>query len=299
MPRCRLLVAVAVIGAALVPAGPADAAPLSPAAAVKAFTPVVRLHPGEQYFPLDPAMFIEGSSLRFDQSRRTDHSEAGQGEIDSARLGSGGYQRNGRASNDPNAKQRGGWFLRLEDDALKAGIDTRARGLYHLVSGQSLTYWFFYAYSDSEGTVNHEGDWERISIQLNKDNRPIRVSFHGHGGNCLTEWSVVDKVRETHPVVYSSLGDHASFPRPGKRKMFKGAATDQWADGGQEWDLSAHKLFDVTKRPWYGYTGAWGDLGSDFGPLGEISSGPQGPVMKPARPEHFAGTVEGCGATAQ
>jgi hypothetical protein len=292
----RFLVALAVAGAGLVPARPAQAAPLTPAQAVKAFAPVVRLHPDERWFPVNPSTFIGGSSLRFDRSMWRDHSEAGRGEIDAARLGSGGYERNGRKSNDPNARQRGGWFLRLEDDALKAGTGTSADGLYRIVPGRFLTYWFFYAYSDSEGKINHEGDWERITIQLNKQNRPVRVAFHGHGGHCLSEWSTVDKLSGTHPVVYSSLGDHASFPRPGTRKMWKGAATDKWADGGRQWDLSQRTLHDVTTRPWYGYTGAWGDLGVDLGPRGGDTSGPQGPVMKPAKAEQFAGTVEGCGA---
>jgi hypothetical protein len=148
--------------------------------------------------------------------------------------------------------------------------------VYRIVPGQWLTYWFFYAYSDSEGTVNHQGDWERITIQLDGDNRPVRVAFHGHGGHCLSEWSVVDKAAGTHPIVYSSVGDHASFPRPGTRKMHKGAATDKCADGGQTWDLSRRNLLDVTTRPWYGYTGASGEPGPGLRPLRRTHRRPPG-----------------------
>lgn len=279
----RAVLSVPLVATVLLPQVRAEAAaPLTEAQAVKAFAPQVRLHPDEQHFPLNPGEFIAGSRLRYDRFGPDGHLADG-GKVDPARLGGGGYQYGGHRTNEPRDKNTDGFFLELEDHGLRAGRGTSAAALYHFVAGRSLTYWFFYGYSNSEGPVNHEGDWERIVLRLGPDNRPTAASFFAHGGRCVIPWSQVTKAGGTHPVVYASLGDHASYPTPGEKRVeFFG--TDKRADGGPTWNPAANGLVDVTGRAWYGYTGAWGEIGNS-----RHTTGPQGPGAKRPGPGDFTG----------
>jgi hypothetical protein len=281
----RLIVAAvaAVAPLTLSPLHRADAAPpLTESQAVRAYAPLVRLHPDERHLPMNPADFIAGSRLRYDK-----FGPDGQiaDKVDSAKLGSGGYEFDGHRSNDPHDKNTDWFFLELTNEKLRDGTGTSADSLYRFIPGQSLTYWFFYGYSNSEGPINHEGDWERIELRLRPDNRPDRVAFFGHNGHCRVDWSAVKKVSSTHPVVYSALGDHASYPTAGTTTV-SGVGTDKRADGGREWNLAKHSFYEVSKRPWFGYTGAWGEIGNSG-----HTSGPQGPVVKAAQPGDFEGNA--------
>jgi hypothetical protein len=84
-----------------------------------------------------------------------------------------------------------------------------------------ITYWFLYGYS-SPGRrllpirvareLGHEGDWERISISFNGEGNPRVVSYYQHKGPAHEFfWETVFKF-ETHPVVFSPAGSHASYP---------------------------------------------------------------------------------------
>jgi hypothetical protein len=242
---------------------------------------------------MNPGDFIEGSRLRFDRRGigKKDAPIADTGEVDPNRLGGKvpyrPYEYDGHTSTEPKTTNTRGFFLELDpEDQRKGGLT--AATLYRFNRYKTIEFWFFYGYSDSEDPINHEGDWERIAIQLRSDNRPTgRVAFHGHNGVCTTKWSDVTKI-SGRPVVYSSLGDHASFPRPGIRAV-GGVGNDRWADGGEQWNPAAHGLYNLERRPWYGYTGAWGEMGNI-----NDTSGPQGPSAKPLDPANF--TKEECKA---
>jgi hypothetical protein len=118
-----------------------------------------------------------------------------------------------------------------------------------------------------EDDVLHEGDWERITVYLDERdpvrNPPASVGFYRHSTNTFKKWDDVEKQR-THPVVYSAIGSHASLPTPGFGHI------DVGDPDGPRWrtweDLAA-----VADQPWYGFGGAWGDLGrvrESTGPLG-------------------------------
>ncbi|MDO8187616.1 hypothetical protein Q5424_25635 [Conexibacter sp. JD483] len=159
--------------------------------------------------------------------------------------------------------------------------------------GLRITYWFFYGLSQPPGPgsvtshLEHEGDWERISVQLRDDGgdrwTPLSVRFHTHDESRDVPWASVRKVDGdggTHPFVYSALGSHATYwaagayeslPKVGgtpvKLPIFDraSACTDcpQW----RTWE----QVVDVRTRPWYGFGGAWGkigDIGGTTGPLG-------------------------------
>ena len=107
----------------------------------------------------------------------------------------------------------------------------------------AVQYWFHYAY-DPKGpgyqpVVEHNGDWEMITIVFNENYSPLYVAFAEHRrnqriecieGECLKKlppgikwtsggvripWGNVDK-KGNHPIVYVAEGSHASYPYAGE-----------------------------------------------------------------------------------
>jgi hypothetical protein len=158
-----------------------------------------------------------------------------------------------------------------------------------------ITYWFFYGLSWPPGNrlvtrfLRHEGDWERISVLLAKGTDPdqyvpLSVRYHAHDGSRDLPWSAVERVAvpgsplATHPVVYSARGSHASYwafgshenvVRTGTRRVLTVhdeaiacLECPQW----RTWE----RLLDAQAQPWYGFGGAWGDVGSFAGKTGPL-----------------------------
>ena len=116
--------------------------------------------------------------------------------------------------------------------------------------------------------VLHEGDWERITVYLDRANPegapPASVAFYRHSTNTFRKWDGVPKNARTHPVAYSAIGSHASLPTPGFGHIDvgdpKGPRWRTWQD-----------LASIVEQPWYGFGGAWGRVGrvrDSTGPLG-------------------------------
>lgn len=166
------------------------------------------------------------------------------------------------------------------------------------ITNVRITYWFFYPHSTPTGSADatglklgHEGDWERISVLARKVDDaswvPLSVRFHEHNTSVDVPWARVRKVADdtgvvSHPRAYVARGSHATYSQPGRFPQIL-------SRGGREilavrddaracvscplwytWKASG-MLVDAERQPWYGFGGAWGDVGSasDFtGPLG-------------------------------
>jgi hypothetical protein len=161
--------------------------------------------------------------------------------------------------------------------------------------GLRITYWLFYPLSQPPPVklskpISHEGDWERISVLVSRGKRkdvyiPVSVRYHFHNENRDVPWYAVKRVaaegpeHPTHPVVFSAQASHASYPRAGHYKQefelagrqpfriddnaFACPDCPQW----HTWVL----LVAARDEPWYGFGGAWGDVGAlpgTTGPLG-------------------------------
>jgi hypothetical protein len=249
--------------------------------------------------------FVTGSSLNWSHGGGCrDHQKAPLGTVDPAKLGSGGYHDQARVSacrtggrqwssadltrpfakGNPLGGQPEGFFLNFPNTG-RFGAGVSAPVYYEFKAGRSLTYRFFYAFNDAPGggAFNHEGDWERISVELGPDNRARRVAYFQHDGYCVLPWSAVERFRG-HPVVFSVVGTHASYRRAGQFPLPLGTE-DRAAGGGGQWRAWDH-LHDVTKEGWYGYGGAWGEVGAHAN-----TTGPLGPSArwKPGAPKSFAG----------
>jgi len=257
--------------------------------------PLVWLHPDDRYRPMSVSTFVGGSRLRWTHGGGCpDHQDPGWDHPDLARLGAGGYSHQLGSGTWPDCShtdrryttadrtapfdsdlphQPEGFFLDLDNNA-RHGTGTAADTYYEFVPDRSLTFWFFYGFNDAPGggAFNHEGDWERLNIELGPANQPRRVVYHQHGYACILPWAEVRRSPDGHPLVYSAIGTHASYPHPGdfdiKQSPF---GTDHAAAGGPDWKTWTEAL-EVTGRPWYGYGGGWGEVGT-WG----YSTGPAGP----------------------
>jgi hypothetical protein len=277
------------------------------------YAPRVWLHHDERFGPEDPDAFVAASRLRFLGRRGAD--TVAEREIDARRLGAacdaapGGCHRSGgylaRELTRPYTVSAGraagllrarGFFLDPASEVHRGELAPRLTSpmLYELRrAGDELliTYWFFYGYSrpyigiGSDTSHNlldvaHEGDWENVDVALSAsgDHAPLRVLFYGHGHPASVPWDQVERVDDTHPVVYSALNSHASYPtaapRRGEQTKVCGAVgcSHDFRDQGMRWDgWQPGRLQSARAQPWYGFGGAWGnagDLPDTTGPLG-------------------------------
>ncbi len=216
---------------------------------------------------------------------------------------------------DPALPAKEGWYLDLDDPERfgeqrldQEGAQTVLAGVpvYYEMhdekikarEGIRITYWLFYGLSRPPGPESvlnhfrHEGDWERISVLLQTDpkdpNRylPVSARYHSHDEQRDIPWTALNLVAtpeetvQSHPVVFSARGSHASFARAGKYATpFRTGDRElliveddaiacprcpQW----RTWE----DLKDASAQPWYGFGGSWGDFGSMTG-----TTGPLGP----------------------
>ena len=90
----------------------------------------------------------------------------------------------------------------------------------------ALQYWFFYPYNSWERTYqgkplvrnHHEGDWEMITIVLDKaTGTPQRLSCAQHTGGRKYSWQEVQLIGGTHPKIFIAQGSHASYATAGEK----------------------------------------------------------------------------------
>lgn len=185
--------------------------------------------------------------------------------------------------------ERDGFFLDpANDDTVRNGIPAEpgnsiypgAPVFYEYVQREYITYWFFYPYDRFEafgvGVQQHEGDWERISVQLDRNEVPINVYYYHHEGGSREAWDSVDKYDSSHPIVFSAKGAHGSYPRACR---IDPRCSMQNVSFGPVW-LTWNDLFKVEAQPWYGFGGAWGEVGTGQPVLGASNyTGPLGPSI--------------------
>ncbi len=164
-------------------------------------------------------------------------------------------------------RPRQGFYLDLADEARGgpsarsgAAVPAYAERVDEGDSRVRLAYWVLFGMRGRPGEPGaHEGDWKRIDVLLSDrgDDRyePVGVQTEDDG-----VWDGVRLVDTTHPVVRLERATHAiGVVMSGERC----ATCTQW----QTWKL----LRDARKELWYGFGGAWGEVGSTSattGPLG-------------------------------
>lgn len=87
----------------------------------------------------------------------------------------------------------------------------------------ALQYWLFHAFDiwsplvpqSADYWKTHEGDWEAVTVLLDATGRPVEVGTSRHCGGARRAWAKVER-RGARPVVYSALGSHALYFKPGR-----------------------------------------------------------------------------------
>ncbi|WP_163504802.1 hypothetical protein [Fodinicola acaciae] len=248
------------------------------------YAPMVYLAQGESKRPANVADFLRHSSLGWSHRGCPDHELAKLGTVSAAGLGNGSYEHqktnvvcqhtgSAYASNQdvrPNQTwTKEGMYLDLDDSQHDLG-SVQSELYYDYKRADHITYWFFYAYDDGPLVQNHEGDWERISIRLDADDRPVTVAYFQHGGYCLLSYASAPKTGG-HLRVFSASGTHASYSTPGDHPTSVPGFTDHTSQG-EAWPAYDRPLHDVRTMPWFGFGGAWGEVGE-----AEFTTGPRGP----------------------
>jgi hypothetical protein len=219
-----LLIVVCALAVAGSAAAEPERAP-SLAALLARHVPVLVLHPDESFQPVSVDGFLADSDL----TRKT---AAGSEPV-------------------PGRLPAGGADLRL-DQRLCTAFDglaatscylsaEAAHGAAPVVYGAvfrtrdriDLQYWLWYPYDDFSPAYPatdfwqvHEGDWEAVSVILDRAGTPLTVAYSQHRKGRRRAWALTPK-RGLRPLVYVALGSHANFPSPGEHPLVPPAVDDQ------------------------------------------------------------------------
>lgn len=255
------------------------------------FKVVVRLHPSEDYFPMEPVDFIKKSRFRHERSgsdegynknsnkfvRNNSHNSEYY-DIPVNVINGYGLESSGR-NRRPKDDHKGDYNVFLEpDDNLQGDHDpnTRVSSFLYTPDNVKLQYWLFYGYNYSNVSglsFSHQGDWESVTLNILNDTiEGAWLSAHGddkyYDKNAL-EISMADGVQTLS--VYSAKGTHALYNHPGKYHILN---SDDASAGGYEW-LITGKVSSLESQPWKDYAGAWGEVGQQA-----ATTGPLGPWFK-------------------
>jgi hypothetical protein len=267
----------------------------APATVIR-YAPLVYIHQSEANFPASARThFLKNSELKFRTlaSFRT-KTLAGRGQISAIRLGApdrnsnpyrvtrygGTWRAYDFTRPGDNSQPRGGlaepagFYLDLvNNNAVREGVRdlTKVPAYFHYVPGRFITYWFFYPYNDGVGGFNHEGDWERVTVRLS-GTTATHIALFRHGCNRQLTWAQISKQPGTnHPIVFAAEGSHGSYGTAADQYDTCVSGTVDYTQAGFGWK-TWNWLADVQRQPWYGFGGAWGEVG-DY----ETTTGPLGP----------------------
>lgn len=201
------------------------------------------------------------------------------------------------------------FFLKSEDDSTHSGSADPAdwkvyfrvsRGPQHVGTmtgpdGYWIEYWFFYPYNQAVYPFNHEGDWEHITVTTDLKGDMRNVYFAQHDGGTELANDEFGLVPDTHhPIVYSAVGTHASYPAADTYTVVPRIFDDHTYDGGPIWRTwenlvnMGEKNSPLNGQDFILYGGLWGNIGEDipeifndaqFKVLGN-ANGPPGPMFQ-------------------
>jgi len=238
---------------------------------------------------------------------------------DLERLDEAGYAPEDRPHGLPGHGE--GWRLNERDCTPAGGLASLAcyaagetppsliYGRYEKVKdGSVLQYWLFYEFNywslqyPATDLVwqAHEGDWEVVTIVLDKDREPVAAGYSQHCGGERRQWSSVPTAPGSeHPLVYVATGSHANLFAPGSHPIDLACYPQQAVDffhayGVTPMDVNvpgttlgpnaALERVSDRKPHWLRFPGTWGETQYVHAPapLGTLPFGtsPVGPAFQ-------------------
>jgi hypothetical protein len=133
--------------------------------------------------------------------------------------------------------------LQCYDDADEPAPPVVYGAVFRAQGRIALQYWLFHAFDIWSPLVpqspdywkTHEGDWEAVTVLLDATGRPTEIGASRHCGGARRAGAKAE-TRGARPVVYSALGSHALYFRPGRYPQEKRC-----------WPKEALLIFDAYK----------------------------------------------------
>ncbi len=279
----------------LLPTAAAGAPAPSPATLLARHAPVIVLHPLEKLAPVPVDGFLADSDL---QQKAPDGTwVAVPGDLPSS---GGPWRLDQRLCNIRDGIPATGCYAAAE--TAHRAAPTVYGAFFRRGMRIALQYWLFYPLNPYSAEVPpnprfaqlHEGDWELVTIILDRAGRPLTAGYSRHCSGARRSWSQVER-RGAHPVVYVALGSHANYFRPGTTPHEKRC----WPEAAiAVFEQNGHPIVDfagagrtlrprvvtvtATSPPWMRFPGAWGEdqiirlLDETF----TYGGGPTGPAFK-------------------
>lgn len=292
MRRALAVVAVSLALTSVAPAAP-DRADSTSAQLLARHAPVLRLHPNERLSPVPADGFLTDSDL---QVRAPD----GTWQVSKIPLPQAGPaarldQRLCRAVDGPAALD-----CYVAGERAHAAAPTVYGAVFRTRDRIALQYWLFYpvntfSISSPKGIFwqSHEGDWEAVTVLLDRRERPALVGLSEHCAGARREWNRTER-RGSRPVVYVALGSHANYFTPGNKPLVRSCWPSQAVALADAYKVP---LFDRAARgqtvvptvsrvvaatpSWLAFAGTWGE--DQYVSLPNIAplpygTGPRGPA---------------------
>jgi hypothetical protein len=263
------------------------------------YAPEVRLHPDDWTRPANVDWYLGKVSMRFTHDHCPDHQVLAEGKATQANLSRQKHPTDNffcfhtgtvYASSDAH----GEFFLQPSDDAVHDGLaDPSEWRMYAHVKKSTLVaggfdvqFWFFYAYDFFHYDLNHEADWEHITVTTTASGKLVSVWYAKHATGTRYQKSDLSW-NGTHPIVYSAIGTHASYPKTGTWTTAYPTMKDETKDGGPVWRgwknvvNVGEKAHPMNGQKFIQYGGRWGEIGALNGRV-MGTTGPSTPSVQPA-----------------
>jgi hypothetical protein len=225
------------------------------------FAPLLRLHPKEKFRPADPAEVFRAAAPAPGQA------EFAIPETPPASPAPWIWQRSGSSITDllPPAES---WDL--------------------------IDYWYFVPYNEAGlwfGLGDHEGDWEGVSL-LFREGALTAAYYSQHDSGSWYCARDLERSADGRILVYSSLGSHSSFPRPGEYRRGLFFLGNDLVDAGEFIPMAVRALAD---EPYLNFGGRWGRENLRPGSRGPISPHPEKKFLpRKIKVEEAAWLTENC-----
>ncbi|KAF7835894.1 Vacuolar protein sorting-associated protein 62 [Senna tora] len=245
-------------------------------ALIQAYSPLLHLHPNEDYLPSSVNWFFTNGALLYNQK---DTSKPVPIDQNGSNLPQGGTQDGAYWLDLPANKDK--------RDRVKKGDLQSSQAYAHIkpMFGGTFTdisMWVFFPFNGPAtaklaffidlplGQIGeHVGDWEHLTLRISNFNGELkRVYFSQHSKGTWVDSSELEFQNGNKPVAYSSFHGHAMYPRPGvimqgnrafgiKNEAMK---SDKVLDLGVGLEIVGGEYLDsaITEPPWLNYTRQWG-----------------------------------------
>ena len=284
------------------------------------YAPSYYFHTDEKYYSDNVDEYLSKAHMRFHYRALPDDQILEQGNVNQENLAYmkhnnkdfwGNYTEEIIYSKDArDVYGAGGFFLEIpdnydnKDDVYKGDIYGHRSKIYaHLFKNESgnisIQYWVFLPYNEAPSVggvkLNHEGDWEHITVRLDESYGIEKVYFASHNnegkyynkeellfgnGDDLIKKNYNEDEGNTHVIVYLALGTHASFPTSGTQYRGWYLPNDYTSEGkclhGKGSTLNiGEKEAPLNNQKFIQYGGLWGEIGNTI-----ISTGPKSPSFQ-------------------